>query len=114
MSQTSSAGLAFSALRSRSGALGGGDLERFFRSAAFFGGHGDGFSAAAAARYSRGTLSAAAGGAARGGGGAAGGGAAAPKKLKVAVIGSGLAGLTTAHELVSSGRAEVAALERPP
>ena len=54
-------------------------------------------------------------GAARGGGGgAAGGGAAAPKKLKVAVIGSGLAGLTTAHELVSSGRVEVAALERPP
>ena len=43
MSQTSSV-LTFSALRSRSG-----DLERFFRSAAFFGGHGDGFSAAAAA-----------------------------------------------------------------
>ena len=71
MSQTSSV-LTFSALRSRSG-----DLERFFRSAAFFGGHGDGFSAAAAARYSRGTLSAATGGAARGGGGAAGSGSGA-------------------------------------
>mgnify|MGYP004283912839 CR=1 FL=1 len=48
MSQTSSV-LTFSALRSRSG-----DLERFFRSAAFLGGHGDGFAASpSAARYSR-------------------------------------------------------------
>ena len=53
-------------------------------------------------------------GAARGGGGAAGGGARARHARTVAVSGSALAGVATAHELVSSGRAEVAALERPP